>query len=98
MDENKKQRIIGLVVGFIGLILLFFLSYEFFVFEGMFYSVIGQISIEIAQMTTRCYNCDDEAIWFWVGFGIIYFFLIWKYRACVGHWVFKIFKVFYKKL
>ena len=70
MDENKKQRIIGLVVGFIGFVLLFFLSYEFFVFEGMFYSVIGQISIEIAQMTTRCYNCDDEAIWFWVGFGL----------------------------
>ena len=102
MDKNKRDRITGLVIGLIGFILLFFFSYVYFSFEdGKYYSFIGQISVEISRMTTNCTyvdTCEKRAIWIWSGLAIIYLFLVWRYRACVGYWAFKSVKVFYKKL
>lgn len=98
-NNDKNKRILGIIIGLVGFTLLFCLSYEYLSFEdGIFYSFIGQISIEIAEMTTRCYNCDDEARWWWYGFGIIYLFLVWRYRACIGHWAIKIVTLGYKKI
>ena len=96
--KDKNKRILGIAIGLIGFALLFFLSYRSFTFNGYIYSFIGQISKELAQMTTRCYYCRDEAIWFWGVFGIIYFFLVWRYRACIGHWAIKIVTLGYKKI
>jgi hypothetical protein len=97
--ENKKERITGLIVGLIGFVLLFFLSWDLLDFEdGIYYSFIGQISVEIGQMTINCRTCDNFVPWAWSGFAIIYFLLVWKYRACVGHWVIKTIRMFYKKI
>ena len=98
-NMNKNERIIGLVIGVIGFILLFFLSWDMLDFEdGIYYSFIGQISKEISQLTTNCYRCDKLINLWWSGFAIIYLFLVWRYRACTGHWVIKIIRIFYKKI
>ena len=99
MDKNKKERITGLVVGLIGFILLFFLSYVHFDFEdGIYYSFIGQISLEISQLTTNCRTCDKLINWIWSGLALIYLSLVWRYRACIGYWAIKSVQVFYRKL
>ena len=97
--DKKNERIFGLVVGLIGFVLLFFLSWTMFDFEdGIYGSFIGQISVEIGQMTINCRTCDKLVPWTWSGSAIIYLFLLWRYRACVGHWVNKTIRVFYKKI
>ena len=97
--DNKKERITGLVVGLIGFLLLFFFSYVHFDFEdGIYGSFIGQISVEIGQMTTNCRTCDKLVTWIWSGLALIYLFLVWRYRACIGHWAIKSVRVFYKKI
>ena len=35
---------------------------------------------------------------FWYVTQLIYFSAVWYYRACVGHWVIKTIRVFYKKI
>ena len=101
-NNDKNKRILGIVIGLVGFTLLFCLSWTMFDFEdGIFYSLIGQISIEITQIATGCISnhfCEKEAIYLWYGFGIIYLFLVWRYRACIGHWAIKIVTLGYKKI
>ena len=101
-NEDKNKRILGIALGLVGFIILFWLSYEYFNFrDGIFMSLIGTISVEITQMVTGCISnhwCEKRAIWLWLAFGVIYFLLVWRYRACIGHWVIKIVSLGYKKI
>ena len=101
-NKDKNKRILGIAIGLVGFSILFCLSYEFLNFrDGIFMSLIGTISVEITRMDTGCATnhwCEKTAIWLWYGFGIIYFLLVWRYRARINHWTIKIVTLGYKKI
>ena len=100
MDKNKKNRITGLVIGLIGLVVLFHFSFH----VGEFYwdgSIVAHISSDIIyhlndkSMGSAQREIADYLFWF-IHFSYILF--VWFYRGCIGYWAFKSVQVFYKKL
>ena len=102
MDKNKKERIIGLAVSFIGLIILWWFRFDLWEFVTPFNSLntpIGEIIYGITQdIMTNKWLDSVRAVQFWYITQIIYIGVVWYYRACIGYWVIKSVNVFYKKL
>ena len=102
MDKSKKERIIGLVVGFIGLIILWWFSFGLMEFVTPFdslYTPIGQIIYDITKgVIINTTLASNRAVQFWYITQLIYIGAIWYYRACIGHWAIKSVRVFYKKI
>lgn len=99
-NMNKNERIIGLVIGLIGMIFLFHFSFSYggFYTEGSIVAhiindIIYFLSNDTMGSTQRYYAF--YLFWF-IHFGYILFF--WFYRACIGHWTFKIIRLFYTKI
>ena len=100
MEKNKKERIIGLVIGLIGLVFLFHFSLRYGEFNWD-YSIFALIIEDIfyflndGRMTSK--QNTIAGIIFWIThWGYILF--VWFYRACIGYWAIKSVRVFYKKL
>ena len=100
MEKNKKERIIGLVIGLIGLVFLFHFSLRYVEFNWV-YSIVGQISENIVyylndkRMGSKQHEIAEYLFWF---IHLIYILFVWFYRACIGYWAIKSVNVFYKKL
>lgn len=100
MDKNKRDRITGLVIGLIGFLFLFHFSFHMgeFNWDG---SIVAHISSDIIyflnddRMGSKQREIADYLFWF-IHFSYILF--VWFYRACIGHWVIKSVRIFYKKL
>tara|TARA_B110000305_G_scaffold218395_1_gene258473 strand:+ start:49 stop:348 length:300 start_codon:yes stop_codon:yes gene_type:complete len=98
--ENKKERIIGLVLGLIGLVFLFHFSLEYGEFRTE-YSIVDKIIDDIfsffnnGRMSSKLQNIAFYLFWFihWS-----YILFVWFYRACIGYWAIKSVRVFYKKI
>jgi len=86
MDQKRIERIIGLLFGIAGYFILFWFKFEDFEFDFSYirYSIIGSLGYMIGE--------SDTMSWFWIIMHLIYFPLIWYYRACVGFWFFKMVK------
>ena len=98
--EDKKKRIIGLVLGLIGLVFLF----HFSLFYGEFrteYSIVDKIIEDIfsffnnGRIGSKLREIAYYLFWFihWS-----YILFVWFYRACIGHWAIKSVRIFYNKL
>lgn len=102
MDKNKRDRIIGLAVGFIGLIILWWFRFDLWELVTPFnslYTPIGAILYGITQnIVTNEWLDTVRAVQFWYITQLIYIGAVWYYRACIGYWAIKTVKVFYKKL
>ena len=103
MDKNKKERIIGLVLGLICFLFLFYFNFERWEFTSHWRyrdTIMGQICYGII----RNFNGGSRsgigqvAENFWWITQVGYCFLIWYYRTCIGHWTIKSMRVFYKKI
>ena len=98
--EKKKERIIGLVIGLIGLIFLFHFSLEYREFRTE-YSIVDKIIEGIlsffnnGRMSSKLLDIAYYLFWFihWS-----YILFVWFYRACIGHWAIKSVRIFYNKL
>ena len=98
--EKKNERIIGLVIGLIGLVFLFHFSFGYggFLTDA---SIVAQMSNGIIYylnnniMGSTQWAIADYLFWFihWS-----YILFVWFYRACIGHWAIKSVRIFYKKL
>ena len=101
--NKKNERIIGLVVGLIGLIILWWFRFDRWEFVDT-YSALSTTVGDLLHEITRIMMSDvmsaesDRAEFFWYITQVIYIGAVWYYRACIGHWAIKSVKVFYKKL
>lgn len=104
MDNRKKNAITGIILGLIGFILLFYFNFERWEFSSSWRyrgSLMGGVIFEIIK-TMRGGWIDSstrsisENTW-WI-FQPIFILLAWYYRACIGHWFYKIIEKFYKKI
>tara|TARA_Y100000389_G_scaffold192702_1_gene220486 strand:- start:360 stop:662 length:303 start_codon:yes stop_codon:yes gene_type:complete len=99
---KKNERIIGLVIGLIGMVVLFHFNFEIgFRLNGADYSIIAYITYDIisflndGSMGSAERDIADYLFWF---IYLIYLLFIWFYRACIGHWAIKIVTLGYKKI
>ena len=101
-DNTKRNRIIGLLIGLIGLVALFYFRFDYrFGFTSMeLKTPIGELIYEITRnmMSGSIKAEEDRALLFWAIFQIIYLAFVWYYRGCIGHWVIKVMRLGYKKL
>jgi len=101
MDQKKKDAIIGLLVGFVGLVVLFLYDYKhsFEYSPGVEFdymeSVVFQIGTSFSS-SNLIYKQWDSANKFYFISLPVYLGLVWYYRACIGYWLFKIIKLVYK--
>ena len=98
--ENKKKRIIGLVLGLIGLLFLFHFSFgygKFLTYDSIVANIANDIIYYLNDnnMGSKQRDIADYLFWF---IHLSYILFVWFYRACIGHWAIKSVKVFYKKL
>ncbi|MDA7704456.1 hypothetical protein N8794_02385 [Candidatus Pelagibacter sp.] len=98
--EKKKERIIGLVIGLIGLVFLFHFSFhvgEFYTDGSIVAHIIHDIIYFLNDDRMGSTQKDIRFYLFWfIHWGYILF--VWFYRACIGYWAIKSVRVFYKKL
>jgi hypothetical protein len=94
--DKKNERIIGLVVGLIGLFFLFHFN-----FSHMKISSNGSFIANICKDIME-YLYDDrwgrntDYLFYFIQ--LISILFVWFYRACIGHWALKSVRVFYKKI
>mgnify|MGYP001497175926 CR=1 FL=1 len=107
MDKNKKERITGLVIGLIGLIILWWLKFDelkcyTYTSRPELCTPMGEFLYDIfSTKGARQPKISAErnlAEFFYYLTQLIYIGAVWHYRACIGHWAIKSVKVFYKKL
>ena len=98
--EKKNERIIGLVIGLIGLVFLFHFSFGY----GEFLtddSIVAHITEDIIYyLNNDRMGSKQRDIAYWIFWSIhwSYILFVWFYRACIGHWAIKSVRIFYKKL
>ena len=99
MEKNKKERIIGLVIGLIGLIFLFHFSYDYVRFDTTD-STVARAIVNIAYYLIDGWRriLLDYSYWIFWSIHWSYILFVWFYRACIGYWAIKSVRVFYKKL
>ena len=100
--HQKKERIIGLVIGLIGLVVLFHLNFEIgFRLNGADYSTVAHISYDIIKFLNDGWMGSEQRDFadylYWLIY-LIYVLFVWFYRACIGYWVIKSIRVFYNKI
>ena len=103
MDKNKKERILGLILGLIGLIALWWFRFDRWELVDTYKALrspIGGIIKDITQsmMSASISAEQNRAENFWYITQLIYIGAVWYYRACIGHWAIKTIRVFYKKI
>jgi hypothetical protein len=98
--EKKKERIIGLVLGLIGLVFLFHFSFGYGEFRTDDSIVIHAIEdifsfFNNGRIGSKLREIAYYLFWFihWS-----YILFVWFYRACIGHWAIKSVRIFYNKL
>jgi hypothetical protein len=100
--DNKKERITGLILGLIGLIILWWFRFDRWEFVTPFnslYTPIGAILYGITKnIMTNQWLDSVRAVQIWYITQLIYIGAVWYYRACIGHWAIKTIRVFYKKI
>ena len=98
--KNKKERIIALVLGLIGLVFLFHFSFGY----GEFLtddSIVAHITEDIIYyLNNDRMGSKQRDIAYWIFWFIhwSYILFVWFYRACIGHWAIKSVRIFYNKL
>ncbi len=99
---KKKERIIGLVIGLIGLVAFFHFNFEIGLrLNASDYSIVGHIVYDLVSFLNDGYmskaqrDISDYLFWFTY---LIYVSFVWFYRACIGHWAIKIVTLGYKKI
>ena len=103
MDKNKKERITGLILGLIGLIILWWFRFDRWEFVNTYkalFTPMGEFihSITKSMMSDVISAEQNRAENFWYITQLIYIGAVWYYRACIGHWAIKTIRVFYKKI
>ena len=103
MDKNKKERITGLILGLIGLIILWWFRFDRWEFVNTYQTLktpIGEFiySITSGMMSDVISAEKNRAENFWYITQLIYIGAVWYYRACIGYWAIKTANFFYKKL
>ena len=101
--NKKNERIIGLVVGFIGLIILWWFRFDKWEFVDTYkalFTPMGEVlhSITKNMMSDVISAESNRAEFFWYITQVIYIGAVWYYRACISHWAIKSVRAFYKKL
>lgn len=98
-QETKNNRIIGLVIGLIFFLILFYFDFDDFDFDKR-NSFFGLTSKALAKsMVSGSFakvSAAAKKIWFI--FSAIYLALVWIYRGCIGHWFKRIISSLYKKI
>jgi len=98
-DNIKRDRILGLVVGLIGLVVLFYLRFDRFGYaEWELRTLMGEFLENIARTMARRSLAEDIAHNGWAILQLIYIALVWFYRGRIGHWTIKIVQSVYKKI
>ena len=99
-DNIKRDRILGLVVGLIGLVVLFYFDFDNCEFTSWeLRTPMGEFLTGIARTMVRSSSTAlDIAHNAWAIFQLIYIALVWFYRGRIGHWIIKIVKLVYKKI
>jgi len=100
---NKNERIIGLVIGLIGLIILWWFRFDRWEFADTYKALFTPMGAFIYGITKSMMSDvitaeRNRAENFWYITQLIYIGAVWYYRACIGHWVIKIIRIFYKKI
>ena len=102
MDQKKKEAITGLLVGFVGLIFIFYFNFSKFEFcnfpkcsliVDLTYDAFKNANNGIGDMSVR--TATKNA--FWV-IQVLYILFFIQYRACIGYWFYKIIRMVYKKI
>ena len=101
--NKKNERIIGLVVGLIGLIILWWFRFDKWEFVDTYRALstpMGDLLLGITRkMMSAVMSAEsNRAKSFWYITQVIYIGAVWYYRACIGYWAIKSVKVFYKKI
>ena len=98
--DKKNERIIGLVVGLIGIFFFFHFNFSHMKIysNGSYVAYICNDIIYYLnddRMGSRQRQTADYLFYF---IQLISILFVWFYRACIGHWALKSVRVFYKKL
>ena len=97
--EDKKKRIIGLVLGLIGLVFLFHFSFGYVEFRTddstVAHAIVNLAYYFIDGWRRIILNYYDLIFW---SIHWSYILFVWFYRGCIGYWVIKSVRVFYKKI
>lgn len=98
-NETKNNRIIGLVIGLIFFVILFFFDFDDLDFD-YYNSIVGELSRTLAKSMVSGVMAKviAAANFFWWFFTVIYLILIWIYRGCIGYWFKRIVSLIYKKI
>jgi len=94
--DKKNERIIGLVVGLIGLFFLFHFNFSHMKIysNGSYVSYICKDIME--YLYDDRWGRNTDYLFYFIQ--LISILFVWFYRACIGHWALKSVRVFYKKL
>lgn len=100
---KKYQNIIGLILGLIGFYILFLndnsrsiVDFSYYP-DGSFMESFSKFIFEpiLGFIFNHANKWGDNPYYIFV---IIYLYLIWRYRSCIGYYVIKLLATFYKKI